>query len=421
MNHLKVKCVYVTFVMALLLCLASSAGLWAQPYAETFVDPEFMDCNNTTGPSTGWHGNAWGGGDASVNSDLDQDGRWGTAVGVPIEDLDGDAVFGTIQWAINNTAVGGIVHLTVPGVYREQLTINTPMTIRAAEGIDVIIEGAHTTCPAGPPGVLPFDGITVAGAGPVILENLTVRGFTIGINAVNTTIVKCRIEDNESVGVFLVTGEIVGSHIVNNTVGLYPGGIVSVSDTVIAESETDGIQIGSDASLAVTGSRIIGNGDQGIQVSTDFGGPDLSVYDSVILRNGNEGIWISGVGVCDLRVSDSKISQNGGDGIFFENSNASINIFSYGAVMGSSIGGNLGDGIEIVGRTMGGPPPVPAGWVELTISESQVALNAGAGLRLTNSTYFCDFGDNSLIRNIGGNEVGHAACSGAMAGRNMLH
>ena len=172
--------------------------LVAQQFQETMVDPRFTDCMGTGGPANvGWGG-------AGGNDDLDGDLRSG-----PAEVPDGDMIYDTIANALLGTLPGGVVELPVPGIYRERLVINQSVTLRAPEGVKVVLEGAHGACVAPPP-AMPSNGITILGDITVILENLTIRGFDTGVvilgSAPRVIVRNCRFEDHEWAGIAGGTG-----------------------------------------------------------------------------------------------------------------------------------------------------------------------------------------------------------------------
>ncbi len=387
--------------VACLLTAGSSLGQCngTPTYQETYVDPEFLDCNT----GLGWHGSAWGGGGAAADT-FDQDAAYGNVL-LQDEDLDVDAVCGTIQSAINSTLTGGTVHVLVPGVYREALTVARSMTIRGGEGMDVIIDGGNGVCTAGPTA---GPGIDITATTSVVrLENLTVRnfatgtGFGDGVRITGTTtavtIVDCRIQDNEADGIAHPVGsaslDVIGSEIIQNENGISQSGanaVLTVIDTVIANNTNDGItSLGGEVgwgTITMDRSQASNNGRHGINIDQNLQsvGGALVVHDSGVSHNLTDGIHASitnGNATTTIAVSDSLFGSNGGDGMHLTGGDNHLI-----SVRASRININAGDGIE-----------VDAAWT-LNIVENMFASNGGFCINNAALTpVACDPGYNQFI------------------------
>lgn len=338
-------------------------GTAAVQYQDTFVEPEFTDC-----PAVAtWGGDGWGGAGGNVNANkLDQDAWWGAN-----EDLDLDAVYMTIQCAISRTLPGGTVHVTVPGVYRETLTITDIVTIRGGEGMDVIIDGSQQACNA----FGAVSGITInsaAAANTVRLENLTIRGFSggAGVNIVADTalveIVDCRIDGNEW-GVVLGALQAATSR-------------VDVIDCEISRNDLDGINLGSGspARLAVNGTQIWSNGRDGIRGSWETGFGPVLIQSSRVRSNGGNGIFISGnqfgaQGMKLLTISGSSINENVEDGINTSGVTSSL------VITDSEISRNGDEGIEF--NNAG----ILAAVNTLSVGDCRIEHNGGIGMKVTSA------------------------------------
>jgi hypothetical protein len=156
-------------------------------------------------------------------SDFDGDGRIGTA-----EDTDGDAVFGKINSAIGNVAMGGMALagnlanngkaiIVTSGRFLEVVNITGPVTLEAAPGVEADIEAflspavdaarladfdtpmSNNASRQMAPGVI----INAPPDRPVVLRNLTIRNWTDGVRVTqgNVLIDNVRIEHNVMNGV----------------------------------------------------------------------------------------------------------------------------------------------------------------------------------------------------------------------------
>jgi hypothetical protein len=374
-------------------------------HQESFIDPAFERCS---GGAT-WSGTAWGGNDTAT-SDVDHDGSSGTGE----NEATGDSVFGTIAFAVgsacgamanaNCTNTGGTVHLLVPGVYRENVTITRSMTLRAPEGTEVILDGNNALCAT--PSSMPSQCISfnpTTNGSTLILENITFRGWTGANGALFLTgtdnfvkLVNCRFEANDVAVLVNTTGntlEVVTCTFVNNT-----GDIVALGSsgnpTVVAVASSTfmngsiGIELDGVGSLAVSDSTFMGFTGYGI-ASIDTGGTNqwtVSVAGSRFLAN-DAAIKMDSNELQALQIVDSVIEQSAVDGVYFR---SSINLAQVG-VDNSRFLANGGDGLEVSASGSGVT-------VTAHLARNGFFSNASAGYRATTAsggtvTTHCELGN----------------------------
>jgi PGF-pre-PGF domain-containing protein len=112
---------------------------------------------------------------------VDNDGNTSAA-----EDTDGDSVYSTIQYAVNNTSSGSTVEVS-PGTYEERLNLSD------TEGLSIIGSGQQSTV-IEPTGTVNWGSRTAfasrtAGVKAVNAANLSVSRVTISFQKINTTAV----------------------------------------------------------------------------------------------------------------------------------------------------------------------------------------------------------------------------------------
>lgn len=406
-------------LLALVGVLAHAAPLAAQTVVEALVDPAFIDCAAT--PNSVWTSASTApdpAGPAATGSyDIDGDG----AVGAGTEDTDGDLTFGTITTAVSNTASGGVVEVTVPGVYRPAdgsgISITRSMIVRGPRDQDVIIAG---NCPDSA-----STGISISGSSlVVVLENLTVRSFTIGVdvsscNGCRIELVNCRLMDNtdglravissgSSSTVVLKDSELTanenGANVRNATLRVHDSSIVS---NYVGVGYCD-----SDVELAFHGSDVSASVTDGVGEATDCLSSSPSVTFSAtrsrFAGNLDDGVDISNGGSAAgnhvVRASDSVFAENGGDGlVILTNSGTPTPV----TLAECRFMGNGGDGIEV-------SAPGAGGAVTVALWKNTIIQNAGAGLRDSgsNTSFPTTSGNNSACvnnlfgANVGGNFVG---------------
>jgi len=171
---------------------------------------------------------------AGTCGDFDGDGRIGTA-----EDTDGaDRIFGTINAALGpgtGAAAGtganmnGSVTIVTSGRFPEAVVIAPGLangflgnvTLQAAPGVSAEINAILQGDPAGGSVTrTTLTGITVSAnsnASRVVLRNLTIRNFAIGVNILGNgrvTMDNCRLENNLDYGIRLVEdGRVTGENL----------------------------------------------------------------------------------------------------------------------------------------------------------------------------------------------------------------
>ena len=180
---------------------------------------------------------------AGFCGDFDGDGRIGTA-----EDTDGaDRIFGTITAALGlgtGAAAGtganqnGQITIVTSGRFAETLIIKPEgnLTLQAAPGVEATIDAVLQGDPAGGNNARQ-DGIGIsiqprAGRHQVIVRNLTVRNFTIGIDIRDSdvSLVDVRVANNANLGIRVREGskvsidrcDIIATGFREGTTGIHP-------------------------------------------------------------------------------------------------------------------------------------------------------------------------------------------------------
>lgn len=151
--------------------------------------------------------------------------------------------------------------------------------------------------------------------------------------------------DNSGAGVKISNSEIRG-----NSIGLlggaarnYFGGGFNITDTIIADSEEEGVVLGHSDHLNLERSSITGSGGAGVVASNFF--VSATIRASTISDNGEGGVDF-GIRDNELTIANSTLSQNrNGFGVRFYSyqGNASI---QNSTITGNGSGGVYGDGIE---------------------------------------------------------------------------
>lgn len=426
-------------LLALAGALALASPLRAQLLAQTLVDPAFIGC--AASPQGVWTSASMTTDPGSLTNpagtyDIDGDGNRGAGA----EDTDGDPVFGTIATAVTNTVTGGVVEITVPGVYRptdaNPISITRSMLVRGPRDQDVIIAGS---CPDSA-----NTGISISGSSlTVVLENLTIRSFlqsgvdVSGCNSCTIQRVNCRLVDNAT-GLRSVIASGSGSTIVlkdseltANVSGAYVrNATLRVHDSSIVGNYVGVGYCGSDVSLAFNGSEVSASLTDGVGQTNDClltSFPvELSASRSRFAGNLDDGVDISNggspAGNHVVRVSDSVFADNGDDGlVVLTNSGTATPV----TVAESRSMGNGGDGIEV-------SAPGAGAAVFLALWKNTIVQNAGAGLRDSgsNTTFPTTSGNNSACvnnlfgTNASGNFVGFGStppCGNSATGAHADH
>jgi hypothetical protein len=203
------------FAAALVFAAAQWTAVSAQNPGAVFVEGNCNGGQIVVSPTTGACG------------DYDADGNLGTA-----EDGDGDAVYGTIQGALEAIDHNGKVVVVTSGIFNENVYIgqafggfpfgaNVPgnVTLEAAPGVEAVIDAFAQTGPAAAGNNARSAGTGIAinyttnGNDRVVtIRNVQVRNFAIGIAADNNSRVNI---DNARVGNNLF----FGIRLSNNTRG----------------------------------------------------------------------------------------------------------------------------------------------------------------------------------------------------------
>lgn len=222
--------------------------------------------------------------------DFDGDGLLGTD-----EDNDGDRIFGTLSvalaadlGAINNN---GKITIVTTGRFPESLIItgsNGNVTLEAAPGVEANIDAVL----AGTPGNVDrqnLPGITIDAAAnrSIILRNLTIRNWRVGIIAQGNsrvTIDNCRVEHNLDYGIRAMGSGVRTS--INNSqiIGTgYRVGAAGNSPDVDVPEPGIGIVFEDKAEGIIINSSSIGNYAAGLVEK----GASVQKKDLALFNNGN--------------------------------------------------------------------------------------------------------------------------------------
>jgi len=238
---------------------ASAALLFASAPALLANHPVVLE-GNCNVPPAGSSAAAVG-----VCGDWDGDG----VIGVN-EDNDGDRVFGTFTGA--NGAAGannnGTITIVTSGVFAEPMMLAGNITVQAAPGVeanfDAVLQGD-----AGSGARMGISGVTINAASTrfVVLRNLTIRNWTVGIQVNGDSkvlIENCKVEHNTNYGIWAADSSsvlvdssmvIATGRRVNPGTGDYPAGMSPMPGNGV---EFSGMATGAVVDSTVTGS--VGNG-----------------------------------------------------------------------------------------------------------------------------------------------------------------
>lgn len=407
-------CLALAFLAACFLAPQQASAQAPPKWLATYVEPWLKDCKDT--PQT-VRLHAYGALSGAVA--LDGDLRYeGGLEGGTDEDGDGDPIFETIQAAIDATDIGGVVHILVPGVYRENLTIVESITLRGSATGDVIL-----TAPcSGSPGF----GVDVDATDKLVhLENLTIQGFSVGvmIEGSDVFMTNCRVRHCET-GVFGPNGGHRLDFIRSEVRDCVEDGIAGeasnwrIVDSTIA-SNRHGVHlngVGGSLAVSVMRSNILSNSENGIRVAATSGGTHLTVDDSSVTNNGDNGISYDARYSGSVRVTNSLVEGNVADGISIVHSGGCVSTSLASTlssiVANSRILGNGDDGIFVQGSGSGCNPGLFA-VSRVGIYGNTIALNRGWGiLKGSLGSVNCAMGLNQIAYNFGGNESGTVVCAG---------
>jgi hypothetical protein len=392
----------------------------AQAFYETYVEPCFLSCDDA--PIDPW-------GQAAIpnlpHRDVDGDAADCDPAGGFNEDADGDAVFTTIQTATDNTISGGVVHVTVPGVYRESLTIDNDdnITIRAPEGTDVVLDGSRAWCDT--PGATTY-GILFGGSLPreLVLQNITIRGWDVGIATLedeqSIRLIGCRLEDN-GIGVYTAGSQDDLSATDTRFVGAAGYGTGLYIAGTLATVEVTGCQFlrlatgaygGSTGGMTFTDTRFF-NGSTGIQTSNTTPPTYVMTVVDCSFDQMERGIDMSGNSE-QLQVTGSSFTQCSLDGVLFRN-NTTLRAGTATFARNSFLG-NSGDGVELY--VWSGV----AATIHSAFYQNVFATNVSASIRKTQLAgtinVKCNDGFNLFVNNTSGfgDGLSGLTCSGGPSG-----
>lgn len=413
---------YVAGLFILLTCAAPVRG----QSIETWVDQEFTDCALNPGYSTASAPLISTSAVPGVH-DIDLGGET-----VAAEDADGDPTYSSIRTAVGGTTAGGIVHVTVPGIYRhdETISIDNDITIRGPRDQDVILEGICAGAAT--------DAITISGgATVVVLENLTIRGHAgnaitmSGCDQCVLILVNCRIEGNAGFGIQASGSTVIAKDtefVMNGEAAIYTsGGSVELSDSTLIRN---GVGIGycNGNSIDMNGSEITRSAAHGIGElgCTSSNNPiELTMSHSRIVRNDGHGIELdattgTNVSIHSVLITNSLIANNRGHGLRVDAGGGTATSV---IVSGSQIMANVGDALDLFAAATS-----PA--LSMSVFKNEIVRN-GAGLRNSGNVAPAAVAGqswstclNNLIgANAGGNFIGWGTppCGNAPAGIAVDH
>ncbi len=267
----------------------------------------------------------------------------------------GSSFYGNIQDAIDSASAGDTINVAA-GTYTPsdptpdsdstgELTINKEGLILKSTGdaTETIIEAKVGNT-----------GLILIAASDVTLDGFTIRGTsetdgatgciylnvggTAGVTIENN-IIEWTGDESTKAGILNMEGISVEATITHNTisgfwqnVALNPGFEATISNNIIKDSLNDGIWVGSDAGVTITGNTITNN-DEGVCI----GGDDVTVSDNDISDN------VKGIKIyagASLAITGNDITDNTAKGILIENWDAS------NAINFNNITGNTDCGIE---------------------------------------------------------------------------
>ena len=201
----------------------------------------------------------------------------------------------TVQSAIDSAWSGDIVVID-KGVYRENLSINRPITIRGAGAEKTIIKSAE----AGKP-VLSIESREVK----VDIENITLEGarargekkedinFASGVyiqgKSNRLEVRNCSFKDNDGWGIYLkgssklVAGNIEASSNQKGGIAVKEDAIVKLDDSNLVNNNGSGIFAEGGRKVNIESTRIAGN-TRGVHF---YLSPEITLKDSVIEKNGS--------------------------------------------------------------------------------------------------------------------------------------
>jgi hypothetical protein len=167
----------------------------------------------------------------------------------------------------------------------------------------------------------------------------------------------------------------------NSGIFLGGGGTVTVTNSSIENNDDEGIYVsGSSGSLLVIGSSINNNGRDGIEA-----GNNVVVTDSIISGNVESGIELRPTGaVLSATISDNTITNNSGDAIYVNyNNGAGLPVLSSNTISGNGLDNGIGLGGTVgISATLPGGYPLTYVSRDLNVSlNSTLTISAGAVIK----------------------------------------
>jgi len=244
--------------------------------------------------------------------DFDGDGRIGTA-----EDTDGaDRIFGTINAALGSGAgaaagtginFNGTVNIVTSGRFSEAIGIQIPniampptpgnVTLQAAPGVEAQINAVFQGDPSGGNGTrLQSSGIFInmPAVNRIVLRNLTVKNFAVGIQAAGSTqltIDNCRLENNVFHGILALDSS--NLFITNSSVtatGYRTAGGLTCPGASCNPAPGNGISFGNSSSGSVFQTKLSGNFGAGLANGSTLGATAVRYYEIFAGQNNNGNI-----------------------------------------------------------------------------------------------------------------------------------
>lgn len=285
----------------------------------------------------------------------------------------------SIQTAINRAKDGDILCLS-EGIWKENIKISKPLTLRGAGEEKTIIKGAKNGpvvwITSNEEILVKIGGMTITNAkkGDCKYGHTAPCGNGIVIHdKVKAVITDSIIQKNNDDGILLDFIEFpvtISNCIINKNgdVGVYLDySSANISDSTISENFWGGIQVYDESQLTLSGSRISKNQHDGIYLTGTLllDSPQATISNSTISGNGDDGIEL----MCSSKASitNSTISENRGDGIILQDpskakidnnnihDNGSYGIFASPKNLISCTGNNVyGNGTGYSGGDYGG-------------------------------------------------------------------
>jgi uncharacterized repeat protein (TIGR01451 family) len=252
----------------------------------------------------------------------------------------------TLRQAINSASSGDTINLTNADTNPADYSLsNGLLSMPAAGGLTINGRGASLTRILAKSG---SEGIAYTSvAGTNVLKNVTVRGATtanLDITSSTLTVDSCIVESATGYGVVTQGANTVtlkASNIQNNSSdGVHALGPVAVTGCNVTGSGSNGIYVGANGSLTMSGSTVSSSTQAGI----NSGGGALSLNASTVSGSGTYGIFDTGA----LTLVDSTVNGNTEQGVYIAPGVGGLTL----VIRGSTLSGNK-RGLDLIGGMLG--------------------------------------------------------------------